>query len=287
MADPVVSVIVPTFRRESTLVDAVRSALAQRGVAVEVIVLDDSPEGSARDVVRALDDPRLRYVHREKPSGGVPALVRNEGLSLSRGRFLHFLDDDDMLEEGALSALVAALDRAPGAGVAIGTVAPFGDDEAVLARQRAYFADAASRLRGSGGTMSLVASMLFGATPLINSACMIRRECAERIGGYATDVPRCEDVDFYLRAIRSSGYVFLDRPVLRYRTGAPSLMHSLADGSSLLRDSYRAIYRRYRREHGVIELAMLKLLAAWRRWSRRVMPNAGPAAPAVSATNAG
>ena len=283
MAEPLVSVIVPTFRREATLVDAVRSALAQRDVALEVIVLDDSAEGSARAAIHALADPRLRYVHREDPSGGVPALVRNEGLALARGRYLHFLDDDDILEEGALAALSAALERAAGAAVAIGTVVPFGDDEAVLARQRLYFADAAAQLRASSGGTRLVAAMLFGSTPLINSACMVRRDCAGRIGGYATDVPRCEDVDFYLRAIRHGGYVFVDRPVLHYRTGAPSLMHSLADGSSLLRDSYRAIYRRYRAEHGVAELLMLKLLAGWQRWSRRLLPNARAARPAGAA----
>jgi len=64
-------------------------------------------------------------------------------------------------------------------------------------------------------------------------------------------------------------------------------MHSLADDSSLLPDSYRAIYRRYRSEHGVVELVMLKLLAAWQRWSRRFLPNAAAAGPAVSAAHAG
>jgi GT2 family glycosyltransferase len=265
VAEPTVSVVIPTFRREATLREAVVSALAQEGVPLEVIVLDDSPEASARDAIAAIGDGRVRYVHRATPSGGVPALVRNEGLAMARGRYVHFLDDDDRLAGGALAALVAALEAAPRAGVAVGVVVPFGDDAAVLARQRAYFARAAARLRRGGGRIRLTATLLFEPTPLVNSACMIRRECAERVGGYAPAVARCEDVDFYMRAIRRCGHVFVDRPVVHYRTGAPSLMHSLAEDSSLLAESYRAIYRRYRREHGVLELALLRAVARFGR----------------------
>lgn len=275
MDSPAVTVIIPTFRRESALAGAIASALDQGGVSLEVIVLDDSPEGSAGPAVRALRDRRVTYVHRDRPSGGVPAAVRNEGLSLARGKYLHFLDDDDLLEEEALAALAAALDRSPEAGVAIGTVVPFGDDAAVLAQQRAYFAEAAARLRANRGGMGLVAAMLFGTTPLVNSACMIRRACAAHIGGYATDIPRCEDVDFYLRAIRSCGHVFVDSSVLRYRTGAQSLMHSLGDDYALVFASYRVIHRRYRAEHGIGEFALLKVLERWQRAYQRISPARG------------
>src|SRR5688500_13349027 len=98
-AIPEVSVIVPTFRRPQPLVEAVRSALAQEGPSVEVLVLDDSPEGSAREpLLAAIDDRRLRYLRQERPSGGNPGLVRNAGWPLTRGRYLHFLDDDDRLQ---------------------------------------------------------------------------------------------------------------------------------------------------------------------------------------------
>src|SRR5690606_28623032 len=72
MANVDVSVIIPTFHRERELVEAIDSALSQQGVEVEVIVLDDSPEASARSVAAAIDDPRVRYVARATPSGGRP-----------------------------------------------------------------------------------------------------------------------------------------------------------------------------------------------------------------------
>lgn len=257
---PDVSVVIPTFHREEQLLEAVRSALDQPGVEVEVIIVDDSADGSAAKPVSSLGDPRVRYVRRAEPSRGAPAFARNDGWKLTRGRFVHFLDDDDVLADGASRALVTALDGAPNRGVAVGTVHPFGRDLAALRREQAYFAAATSTLRHTHSRAGLVARLLYGATPLVNSACMIRRSCIEAIGGYATDVPRCEDVDFYLRAIRRFGFVFVDRPVVHYRTGAPSLMHT-ATTAEMLKSSYRRMYNAYRREHGFLELLCLHVLA--------------------------
>src|SRR5260221_10766659 len=107
---PDVSVIVPTFRRPVQLKEAIASALAQSEVSLEVIVVDDSPEGSARAAVEGLGDARVRYLKHEPPSGGVPGRVRNAGWPLAQGRFVQFLDDDDRVAEGAHQAMVEALE---------------------------------------------------------------------------------------------------------------------------------------------------------------------------------
>jgi glycosyltransferase involved in cell wall biosynthesis len=255
-----VSVITPTFRREKQVVEAVRSALGQSNVSVEVIVLDDSENASARAAVASLGDERVRYFAREQPSRGRPAIVRNEGARLARGRYLHFLDDDDKLFDGALDALASGLDHHPRAGVAIGLVVPFGENTDVREEQRAYFQRAARTLRRARRRTRLTASLLFGATPLVNSACMVRRELALALGGYDSTIPVCEDAEFYLRAVRASGHVFVDRPVLHYRTGSPSLMSSLTSHEKL-RESYGIIYRKYKLEHGFLEFYGLKVLA--------------------------
>jgi glycosyltransferase involved in cell wall biosynthesis len=279
VTDPVVSVVIPTFRREAVLLEAIQSALNAGDMPLEILVLDDSAEGSAASHVGGLADERVQYVHRSKPSGGVPAIVRNEGLAMARGRYVHFLDDDDVLERGALAALVGALEKAPKAGVAMGTVVPFGDDEDLLAYQRQYFTAAADRLRAARSQMQLVSGMLFESTPLVNSSCMIRKTCAVAIGGYAPDIPLCEDVDFFMRAIRHSGFVFIDRPVVRYRTGEPSLMQTLGGYTPLFIGSYRTIHQRYRQQHGAVEFFLLKLMAFWRRHTRSLLAGTRKASP--------
>jgi len=107
-----ISIIIPTCHRETQLVEAMTSVLSQRDVVLELIVVDDSAEGSARDAATSLRDPRVRYFARSEPSNGRPAHARNDGAAGAQGRYLYFLDDDDILEQGTLATLSAALDAA-------------------------------------------------------------------------------------------------------------------------------------------------------------------------------
>jgi GT2 family glycosyltransferase len=257
-----VTVITPTFRREKEVVESVKSALAQEGVSVEVLVLDDTEEGTAREAVEGIRDPRVRYLKQAVPSRGRPAVVRNEGAKLARGRYIHCLDDDDRLAEGALKAMVEALDQNPKAGVAVGWVVPFGNDPAVLAEKRDYF-ERAARIGNSRqkSRLKTVATILFRGTLMVNSACMIRREHFQTLGGFDPSIPVYEDVEFYMRGIRLFGHVYVNRPILHYRTGAPSLINDLKGDNRKVEESYEIIFRKYKQEHGALEFAALKALS--------------------------
>jgi glycosyltransferase involved in cell wall biosynthesis len=259
-----VSVIVATFRREKLLLEAVASARSQRGVDVEVIVVDDSPEGSAREGVLAMKDARVRYAHRDCPSGGRPGAVRNEGVRLSTAPLLHFLDDDDRLFDGSLRDLAETITshRYP---MAFGRVVPFGDASKVLREQTAYFRRMASVMRRLRGRHKFAAQLLFREMPFVNSACMIPRQVFDAFGGYDETLRCCEDVELFLRVGRERGFIFVDRDVLHYRVGAPSLMNEFrrTDGQTdedKVLESYRKMYARYKHDHGLFEYRALQAL---------------------------
>src|SRR5258708_25551847 len=147
VVDPDVSVIVPTPRCEKLVVRAVASALSQRDTRLEVLVLDDTEEGSAREAIASISDPRVVYIKRETPSRGRPALVRNEGIPRANGRFLHFLDDHDALHDAALASLRAPLEAQPALGTAFAVVDPFRDDAEVLSPARTHYSQPASSAR--------------------------------------------------------------------------------------------------------------------------------------------
>ncbi len=103
---PLISVIVPTFRREALLVPLLRELtdLARATPAVlEILVVDNSPEGSAR-AATAGACPVARYLHEPRP--GV-AHARNRGVDAAQGTYILFIDDDEMPLAGWLGAFVA------------------------------------------------------------------------------------------------------------------------------------------------------------------------------------
>lgn len=105
---PVLSIVVPTFRREDylpPLFAAVADQIATVTDPVELILVDNSPDGSAR----AIPTPAfVRYIH--EPRTGV-AEARNRGVAEARGSHIIFLDDDQRPAPGWLQAFAAAARR--------------------------------------------------------------------------------------------------------------------------------------------------------------------------------
>ena len=120
---PAVSVILPIYNVERYLAECLDSIAAQSFGDYEVVVVDDgSPDGS-RAIAEgyAAQDPRIRLVTRE--NGGLGA-ARNTGVRHARGRYLTFLDSDDVLPPHALGALVASA-RATGSDIVVGSLRRF------------------------------------------------------------------------------------------------------------------------------------------------------------------
>lgn len=262
ISPPLLSVIIPTFRREDQVVRAVNSVLAEGLASFEIRVIDDSPDASAQDAVEAIGDPRVHYSVMEKPTGGIPALVRNRGIEESAGDILYFLDDDDVIAQHGLSSMLDALEHNKSAGVAFGTVDCFGPDDDIVKSYNQWFGWAgttAKRFRRS--SLLTVGIAMFRGTMIINSACCLRRSVALELGGYDPSIPVYEDVEFFLRAIRSHGHVFVDRPVLQYSTGLQSMINDLDGDGTPIAESYKIMHHKYIEANGQLEYRALQVLS--------------------------
>jgi hypothetical protein len=140
------SIVIPSYRRPDGLSRALAGCLAQLGVAgaVEIIVVDNDPEGSAESIVAgvARQSPiPIRYVHERRP--GI-SHARNAAVAAALGRYLVFLDDDEEPETGWLAAFLETMRRS-GADLAVGPVYPrfpAGDPAGDAYRRRRYTRDA-------------------------------------------------------------------------------------------------------------------------------------------------
>jgi glycosyltransferase involved in cell wall biosynthesis len=94
MAVPDVSVILPTRDRSRQLARALGSALAQRDVTLEVLIVDDGSTDDTDRILSRISDPRVRRRRNAAPEG--VSAARNVAISDARGRWIAFLDDDDV-----------------------------------------------------------------------------------------------------------------------------------------------------------------------------------------------
>jgi len=108
---PRVSVVIPTYRRNHFLRNALRSVLAQRFTDFEVIVSDNAADPDTQRLVAGLSDDRLKYRCNSPTADAFENHLA--GWRVARGEYIAFLHDDDEWDAAFLSTLVDALDGHP------------------------------------------------------------------------------------------------------------------------------------------------------------------------------
>jgi glycosyltransferase involved in cell wall biosynthesis len=105
-----VTIAIPTRNRVEYLRQAVKSALAQTYVNIEVVISDNGSEDGTREYLQSLSDERLRVLWQVQDIGMVANW--NACLAAARGEFFLLLSDDDFLESQALERLVSGFNKA-------------------------------------------------------------------------------------------------------------------------------------------------------------------------------
>ncbi|MDX1503498.1 MAG: glycosyltransferase family 2 protein [Thermoanaerobaculia bacterium] len=108
MSEPLVSVIVTTYNRSDVLRLAIGSALAQTFEDFEIVVVGDACTDDTAEVVAGLGDPRIRFTNLPENHGDQSG-PSNAGLAMSRGRYIAYLNHDDLWWPDHLELTVAAL----------------------------------------------------------------------------------------------------------------------------------------------------------------------------------
>ncbi|WP_420367385.1 glycosyltransferase [Curtobacterium sp. L1-20] len=184
---PLVSVVLPVYRRADAVPAAIASVRAQRHANWELVVVDDGSGDDTVEVVRhiAADEPRIRLIERE--NGGAGA-ARNTGLAAVRGDFVAFLDADNTWRPDHLTAALAALledDRAA-VHTAVRMVGANNADDAT-APVETY--------RGEDGSLEdLLAGNFIDLNVLV-----VRRDVAAAVGPFDETLRRWIDWEWLLR----------------------------------------------------------------------------------------
>jgi glycosyltransferase involved in cell wall biosynthesis len=184
--------------------EAVRSVLAQRyPLLFELIVVDDgSTDGSAEKL--SAFGGRVRVLRQAQ--AGVSA-ARNAGVRAARGRYLAFLDSDDLWLPDKLAIQTAFMDEQPDVQIC--------QTEEIWIRNGVRV-NAKIKHRKPAGDIFRRSLDLCLVSP---SAVMLTKELFETVGGFDEDLPVCEDYDLWLRIAVRQPFALISQPLTVKRGG--------------------------------------------------------------------
>jgi glycosyltransferase involved in cell wall biosynthesis len=244
MNQELVSVVIPTCNRASSVERAIDSVLAQTHQALDIIVVDDgSTDDTAERMVRRYgNDSRVRYLRQSNQ--GVSA-ARNTGLAAVRGAYVALLDSDDTWKPWKIEVQLCCLRAVPEAGM-IWTDMQAADangniisphylrtmysaayrwfPEETLFQKSRLFAKVCPQFASHEPNRRLywgdIYSQMVMGNMVHTSTVLLRRERLARVGGFNESLKFSgEDYDFHLRTCREGPVAFVNISSILYQTG--------------------------------------------------------------------
>jgi glycosyltransferase involved in cell wall biosynthesis len=239
MADPRVSVIIPTWNRAIEVRQAIASILAQTYANVEVVVVDD---GSTDETPSVLASYGKDIVAIRQENAGVSA-ARNTGIRAAKGEFLAFVDSDDTFEPTKIAKQVALLEAA-GASAACCLsnafqVSPDGKSNRCF--EYAHFRPALPQ-----GLLLNPVEIFLTRHILINQNVLVRKSVMESLGLFDESLSVLEDHDLALRLGLVGPWAYTTEPLATIHRDTRHSLTTRAYGNELVVfESLVTIYGRF------------------------------------------
>lgn len=262
ISPPTVTVVIPTRDRWDLLPVALRAALAQEGVQVDVVVADDGSATQAPAECAELRDERVELVRSEQSLGLAGA--RNLAIARATGDWIAFLDDDDVWAPEKLARQIAAATASRTSWAYCGVVIVDPDGMPIYQFPVADPADVLQQLL----RMNVVAA---GASNVLVEASRLRA-----LGGFDADFSRLADWDLWLRLAAAGPAAAVDEVLVGYRYHAANM--SAAGSRAALAELDRLVEKHgaLSAEHGIAfdRAGIERWLEAERRRGRRARARA-------------
>jgi len=202
--NPKISVVLPVYNGAAYLAAAIESILSQEQADLELIIIDDGSKDDSASVVKAFQDPRIRFYQQE--NRGLAATL-NRGITLSAGEYIARQDQDDISLAGRLKKQADLLDANPGCAL-VGTRAEIWAGDTRTTRVHNHPSD----------NHTLKFDLLFD-NPFVHSSVMLRKTAIDAVGLYSTDSNRQppEDYELWSRIARVFEVANVPEMLLVYR----------------------------------------------------------------------
>jgi len=182
---PLVSVIIPTYNKSQYLREAIKSVLNQTYKNIEVIVVDDGSTDNTKEIVESFNDSRIIYIFQENKG---PAIARNTGIKKAQGRYIAFLDSDDLWLKEKLEKQIDFMEKNSEIGL-LGTGCYEMTDKGKIIGKKIF-----------PTKNKILQKDLIKYNPFIQSSIITKREVFDKVGlWYDEKFRESEDYELWLR----------------------------------------------------------------------------------------
>jgi glycosyltransferase involved in cell wall biosynthesis len=202
---PKVSVVMPVYNGERFLRESLDSVFAQTFQDFEMLCVDDGSTDRSASILRQYG-PKIRAVRQENAG---QSAARNAGVALAKGRYVAFLDQDDLWYPSKLMTQVAAIE-ADSRVVLVHCDFDRIDEKGQMVQQSAGISERSSALGSPMG-------QLIGEALIFPSAMMIRKDGYERSGGFFSELQGFEDFDLIARLKQQGEFIMVKERGMAYR----------------------------------------------------------------------
>lgn len=207
---PLITVIIPAYNAERTIVQTIASVQKQTFSDFEIILIDDGSTDRTLELLGSIQDERLK-IH-SYSNGGLP-IARNRGIAHATGEFISFLDADDLWTVDKLELQLAALQQNPKAGVAYSWTCNMSE------KGDSFYPGQSVSFEGNVYAKLLVSGNFIAS----GSNCLIRKQAIESVGEFDSALKSCEDWDFYLRLAARWSFVVVPKAQILYRQSSGAM----------------------------------------------------------------
>lgn len=269
---PLVSVIVPAYKHERYISQALDSILEDGYPNIEVVVIDDGSPDATWDQIetwRRAHTAQLRITAlRQENIGLTPTL--NRLLELANGPYAALLTSDDRLRPDGIAHRVGLLESKPRLAAVFGDCRVIDADGDIIAQRGVGFGDPRRR----EGLLRDPVREIVSHWGVQGSVILFRREAIRSMGGYSEDL-MIEDWDLYLRLASDGRIAFVDRIVADYRWHGSNTVGSAERAPDIANEMRSVAWRSRNLFRGHLRVELMHESASWaarsaglrRRWA--------------------
>jgi glycosyltransferase involved in cell wall biosynthesis len=246
MIEPLVSIVIPTYKRAYKIQETINSVLSQTYKNWELIIIDDNYKSSNdrmdTEVVmqKYIDHLNIKYIRHATNKGACSA--RNTGIAEAKGEYIAFLDDDDKWYADKLEKQLELLNNNPELGFVYCNMVNIDDYHKI------------NMVTNFDEKSCTTLELLRRGSGICTSALIVKRSLLLKLDGFDASLPSYQDYDLLLRMSRKTKSSCIVEPLLLYEVDPLGISKNMSGkffGKKTILKKYKFLYDdKLRRDYG-------------------------------------